>query len=75
MSIELFNLLVLLGLIPVGVFSAWGVLRGIDKLNGVRFTKDVMPIITEDARATALYYGLRFASVCVFIAYLCGRFV
>jgi len=75
MSPETFGLAVLIGSIPLGVFSAWGILRGLDSLNGVRFTRDVMPVITRDPLATSVYYGLRFASVCLFIGVLCSRFV
>lgn len=69
------NLGVLLALIPLGVGLAWALLRGVDKLNGVSFGKDVMPVITQSPIATALYYGIRFASVLALVGVLVGRFV
>jgi hypothetical protein len=69
------NLSILLGLVPVGVFFAWFILRQIDKLNGVSFGKDIMPEIRTDAKALAFYYGVRFFAVLYFVSALLNRFV
>ena len=69
------NLLILVGLIPLGILTAYFLLRMLNKLNGLKFTQDVLLQINTDPLACAVYYGIRFASVLAFVAYLCGRYV
>lgn len=68
------NLALLLGLIPVGVLLAWGLLRGLDKLSGVRFEL-ALKKIAEEPRALAMYYSARFLGVIYLVSVLAGRFV
>lgn len=68
------NLLILLGMIPVGVLTAWGLLRGLDKLNGIEFGKDIEPAI-RGSSTVSVYYGLRFFGVCYLVGQLASRFV
>lgn len=68
------NLIILLVLIPVGVLSAWATLRGLDKLNGMVFKRDIGPGI-RDSSSVGVYYGLRFFGVCYLIGQLASRFV
>ena len=41
-----------------------------DRSLGIEFKKDVWDIIAQNARALALYHGVRFLAVCVFAALL-----
>lgn len=68
------NLLILLGLIPVGALATWLCLRGLDKLNGIDFGKDIEPAI-RGSNTVGVYYGLRFLGVCYLIGQLASRFV
>lgn len=68
------NMLVLLVMIPVGVLTAWGILRGLDKLSGVNFRKDVITTMPF-SNGLGVYYGLRFFGVCYLVAALASRFV
>ena len=69
------NLMILLGLIPVGVGLAWGLLRGLDKLGGFNFRDQVVPTITSDPLATSIYFSARFVGVLYLVGQLCTRFV
>lgn len=73
-EVLLTNLGILVGLIPVGVLLGWGLLRGLDKLSGVRF-EDAFGRISEDPKALAVYYGARFIGVMYLTATLAGRFI
>jgi hypothetical protein len=68
------NLLILIGLIPVGIFLAWGILRGLDKLSGQSFKRTILPEISSSP-TIGIYYGLRFFGVCYLVGQLASRFV
>lgn len=68
------NLLILIGLIPVAIMLAWGILRGLDKLSGQSFRDEILPDI-HGTDSLGIYYGLRFFGVCYLVAQLATRFV
>lgn len=68
------NLLILIGMIPIGVFAAWAVLRWLDHLGGISFKADIVPALFA-TNGVGVYYGLRFVGVCYLIGQLASRFV
>jgi hypothetical protein len=68
------NLTILLGMIPVGILLGWGMLRGLDKMVGVKF-REALKHMSRDPKAVAIYYSTRFAAVMYLVAALTGRFI
>ena len=74
-SLVALNLSLLAVLALAGIGAAFMLLRGMDKLNGISFKKDVYSKISESPVAMSIYFGMRFFGVLYVISALFSRFV
>jgi hypothetical protein len=68
------RLVIALAALVIGLVGTWFVLRTFDASSGIDFKK-AFDNIETDAKATALYYGLRFVGVAFMVAFVIGKAV
>ena len=68
------RLVIALAALVIGLIGTWFVLRTFDASSGIDFKKAFDKIET-DAKAIALYYGLRFLGVAFMVAFIIGKAV